>query len=119
MFTRFYSSKNLGKSIALGVTGMAMYSYLQTEAKVAQMLNGNMRFKSGICSIPHPEKAYKGGEDASTTEELMISVADGVGGWASQGVDPAKNSNELMRNVNQSYNQHKDWTPKNILIEAA
>ena len=38
--------------------------------------------------LPDPEKAYKGGEDAYATTDRMICVADGVGGWADQGVDP-------------------------------
>ena len=32
--------------------------------------------------IPHPEKAYKGGEDALFHESKILAVADGVGGWA-------------------------------------
>jgi protein phosphatase PTC7 len=39
--------------------------------------------------MPHPEKEFKGGEDASAASQLMIAVADGVGGWAESGVDPA------------------------------
>lgn len=31
--------------------------------------------------IPHPDKVAKGGEDAYFTNEKLISVADGVGGW--------------------------------------
>lgn len=57
--------------------------------------------------IPHPEKAYKGGEDAFYADNTylyvfiytyiyrFLAVADGVGGWASHGVDPAKYSKEL------------------------
>ena len=39
--------------------------------------------------VPHPEKAYKGGEDAAAVQSDLLVVADGVGGWAEQGVDPA------------------------------
>ena len=38
--------------------------------------------------IPHPEKAYKGGEDAYAVSDQLLVVADGVGGWGNQGVDP-------------------------------
>ena len=55
--------------------------------------------RSAVCSIPHPQKAYKGGEDNSAQKALMVAVADGVGGWASRGVDPAVYSNELCRNL--------------------
>ncbi len=47
--------------------------------------------------IPHVEKAYKGGEDAFCAHDQLLSVADGVGGWAEQGVDPAKFSKALCR----------------------
>lgn len=39
--------------------------------------------------IPHPEKAHRGGEDAFFAHRLGVCVADGVGGYASSGVDPA------------------------------
>ena len=39
--------------------------------------------------IPHPEKAHRGGEDAFFSHRYGICVADGVGGYASSGVDPA------------------------------
>ena len=45
--------------------------------------------------IPHPEKAYKNGEDAYYVRENLLCVADGVGGWATQGIDPAKFSRKL------------------------
>jgi hypothetical protein len=55
-------------------------------------------FRSYAVVVPHPDKAnreYKlpprcGGEDAYLAEEIsqVIGVADGVGGWASRGVDP-------------------------------
>lgn len=46
--------------------------------------------------IPHPDKASKGGEDACGTEDKLLVVADGVGGWNSQGIDPSKYSRELV-----------------------
>ena len=38
--------------------------------------------------IPHPDKAYSGGEDAYFANNQLLIVADGVGGWADYGVDP-------------------------------
>lgn len=43
----------------------------------------------GAFMIPHPEKAHRGGEDSFFLNESALCVADGVGGWASEGVDPA------------------------------
>lgn len=49
--------------------------------------------------IPHMDKRAKGGEDAYWVTDTMIAVADGVGGWAESGVDPARFSRELCRNI--------------------
>lgn len=46
--------------------------------------------------IPHPEKVSKGGEDACYANENLLAVADGVGGWAEVGVDPAIYSRKLI-----------------------
>lgn len=52
----------------------------------------------GVSSVPHPAKIAKGGEDAYFLSGDMraIGVADGVGGWADIGVDPAEYSRKLM-----------------------
>ena len=47
--------------------------------------------------IPHPEKVAKGGEDACYSNESIIAVADGVGGWADHGVDPGLYSKKLCK----------------------
>eukprot|EP01006_Ploeotia_vitrea_P056823 TRINITY_DN68129_c6_g1_i8.p1 TRINITY_DN68129_c6_g1~~TRINITY_DN68129_c6_g1_i8.p1 ORF type:complete len:279 (+),score=9.24 TRINITY_DN68129_c6_g1_i8:32-868(+) len=49
-------------------------------------------------SIPHPYKIVKGGEDAFLLDEManVLGVADGVGGWGEEGVDPALYSRGLM-----------------------
>ena len=36
---------------------------------------------SAWCLMPHPDKIFKGGEDAAFGTENAIGVADGVGGW--------------------------------------
>jgi protein phosphatase PTC7 len=53
----------------------------------------------GSCGIPHPEKAAKGGEDAYFADDELglFGCADGVGGSASDGVDPGVFSRELLR----------------------
>ena len=54
--------------------------------------------------IPHPDKVEKGGEDAVFTSSRyaaltrsLLAVADGVGGWADSGVDPAFYSRKLCK----------------------
>jgi len=57
-----------------------------------------------VCSIPHPAKEEKGGEDAYfiSREAGVFGVADGVSGWAELGVDPALYSSELMGRVGRA-----------------
>ena len=45
-------------------------------------------------------------------------VADGVGGWAAQGIDPALFSKQLVLDIQNIFNQNKAETTKNILIES-
>lgn len=68
--------------------------------------------------IPHPEKAHKGGEDAYVVNDQLLVVLDGVGGWATKGVDPGLMSKELARNIKSLFEQNPHETLKNILVEA-
>ncbi len=45
--------------------------------------------------LPHMQKRHKGGEDAAVLTDTVLAVADGVGGWAENGVDPANYSRRL------------------------
>jgi protein phosphatase PTC7 len=62
------------------------------------LLHGNY-FYSGVHVNPHPNKIQKGGEDAYGISEnnRLLTMADGVGGWAESGVDPALYSRELCQ----------------------
>ncbi|MDP2437848.1 MAG: SpoIIE family protein phosphatase, partial [archaeon] len=57
--------------------------------------------ESHVCVVPHPDKVAKGGEDAYAVSRCgrVVAVADGVGGWAEHGVDPALYSRRLMNGV--------------------
>jgi protein phosphatase PTC7 len=49
--------------------------------------------------IPHDDKRHRGGEDAAAACDTMLVVADGVGGWASRGVDPGLYSKLLVKTI--------------------
>ena len=72
---------------------------------------------------PHPAKRDKGGEDAATVTEAFIALADGVGGWADSGVDPAKYSRQLCKNIQHliMYDGGAKYmcNPKALCVEAA
>lgn len=46
-------------------------------------------FNQRTFMIPHPAKAYRGGEDAFFSSEELLIVADGVGSWIDYSVNPA------------------------------
>ena len=48
----------------------------------------------------------------------MLAVADGVGGWERHGVDSGLFSKQLCRDILEIGQQEKEWTLKQILIEA-
>lgn len=59
----------------------------------------NAWFNAASASIPHPEKAATGGEDASYCIKSSVGVADGVGGWSGDGVDPSLYPKWLMKSI--------------------
>ena len=82
-----------------------------------------LRFKGGVANIPHDDKVYKGGEDAWTASPRLIAVADGVGGWATKGVDPGLFSKQLTKDIQRLFDESnaegaKKLTLKEVLIEA-
>jgi protein phosphatase PTC7 len=54
--------------------------------------------------IPHDSKKHRGGEDAASTSDNILVVADGVGGWANKGVNPGLYSKLLTETIVQLYN---------------
>lgn len=69
----------------------------KTRDEAAQRAAVGLRWRCGAVCIPHPEKADKGGEDAYFVVASALGVFDGVGGWASIGVDPGLYSKQLAR----------------------
>ena len=69
---------------------------------------------------PHPDKKAKGGEDASMVSGCgrVLAVADGVGGWAARGVDPAIYSNGLMRALGRHVDQSAGQAPAEHVLES-
>jgi hypothetical protein len=60
-------------------------------------MQGNKLFYKNfrVFVLPHMQKRHKGGEDAAVLTDRVLAVADGVGGWAENGVDPANYSRRL------------------------
>lgn len=57
------------------------------------------RFVHKTIIIPHDDKKFRAGEDAASTTDHMLVVADGVGGWANKGVNPGLYSRKLTETI--------------------
>lgn len=53
--------------------------------------------------IPHDDKIDRGGEDSAHACDTLITVADGVGGWGEQGVNPGLFSKMLTREIKNNH----------------
>jgi len=88
----------------------------------ATMQFSHNHFHYGANLTPHPEKVYKGGEDAYFANNYVLAVADGVGGNALSGIDPSEYSKTLCRLIGGFVNEGKpEFTnnPKKLIHEAA
>ncbi len=64
-------------------------------------------FKLAFASAPHPEKVWKGGEDALFVSKNIIIIADGVGGWAKMGIDSGIYARKLIESVKELISNEK------------
>lgn len=60
-----------------------------------------LRFNAAVALLPHPEKQKTGGEDAAFCAARSLAVADGVGGWALNGVDAGIFARQLIEHLKQ------------------
>ena len=47
----------------------------------------NYYFRHAVKNIPHHDKVEKGGEDGWAATSSLLAIADGVSGWAEEGID--------------------------------
>lgn len=113
--------------LASAVTTLACSSKASAESeeglsKVPGRQGKDLSFSFGNSMTPHPEKLSKGGEDAYFVhlgDVIGFGVADGVGGWASLGIDPSKYSKSLMKFCQQELRDRPDTVdPVEILQRA-
>eukprot|EP01088_Endostelium_zonatum_P011277 TRINITY_DN2529_c0_g1_i1.p1 TRINITY_DN2529_c0_g1~~TRINITY_DN2529_c0_g1_i1.p1 ORF type:complete len:339 (+),score=81.01 TRINITY_DN2529_c0_g1_i1:112-1128(+) len=103
LMTQFGYSVGSGIKNSIGSSPAAM-----NEGLISPKFNKNFKFLSSSHKIPHPDKAYTGGEDACFTfEDSAVGVADGVGGWAEVGVDSSIYSNALMNKAKSFFSMPK------------
>ena len=77
-----------------------------------------VRLEAGVRVLPHPAKAKTGGEDAYFISGRAFGVFDGVGGWASQGVDAGIFSRSLATHAKAAYEARRGASLSTLLQAA-
>ena len=82
----------------------------------------SLKMVCGAFYVPKDNPLYPRGDDAYfvSKEKQAIGVADGVGGWATRGVDPGEYARELMINASAAVHQQPDGVAdiKSVLNKA-
>ncbi|GAX85130.1 hypothetical protein CEUSTIGMA_g12550.t1 [Chlamydomonas eustigma] len=91
----------LGIPFASGMDPVAPLGSIAAAASLSRSRKWSaLKLVAGTAMIPHIDKVEKGGEDAACISLKAlgaIGVADGVSGWADEGIDPAEYSRTLIR----------------------
>jgi hypothetical protein len=75
-------------------------------------------FESRTVIIPHDEKIDRGGEDSAHACDTLITVADGVGGWANQGVNPGLFSKKLTRGIRDFHLENPGLSTRELTVKS-
>lgn len=78
---------------------------IQEEEVTESSKTPKARFVHKTIIIPHDSKKFRGGEDAASTIDTMLVVADGVGGWANKGVNPGLYSRKLTETITSAFSE--------------
>lgn len=115
-----FFSKGLNSGRAF--TSLCQSEQLSSVAVSAEQRSEKLKLVSGACYLPHPDKEKTGGEDAHfiCSDEQVIGVSDGVGGWADVGVNAGEYARELMSNSVKAIREvpQADIDPLQVLEKA-
>ena len=98
-------------------TVFATRTLYDTRGMVVPTETSEIQLESGVAVLPHPAKAATGGEDASFTRDGCYAVFDGVGGWASKGVDSGAFSRALATNAANALDMIRSATDSALSFE--
>lgn len=115
----FFSSSSGSSSSSGGSSKTARAAAFFLDAKAACKGKRCALGKNGSGIVSAPESC---GEDSFFVSPSIVGVADGVGGWNENGVDPGEISRSLMRNANvfvkKNAEANVEITTQNILAYA-
>eukprot|EP00798_Chlamydomonas_sp_ICE-L_P015914 gene15914-22048_t len=98
--------------------GQTSQGFPPSQAKGPRQV-AKFKLVSGSHMIPHADKVAKGGEDAwftSTAGCGAVGVADGVGGWAEEDINPAEYARAVTRKCEEAV-QDTDWDEDSSVID--
>jgi protein phosphatase PTC7 len=101
------------------------YSQLRTSATSTFTTTSRRCFSSDVGAyfrhktvlIPHDSKLHRGGEDAAATSDTILVVADGVGGWAQENVNPGLYSSLLTKTIVELFEEKQQTSSTSSLTE--
>jgi serine/threonine protein phosphatase PrpC len=86
--------KSMMVSLVAGLSMMGEYVEASTP-NLADEIGAYFEYKTVI--IPKDVNKHRGGEDSADSNETLLVVADGVGGWINSGINPGLFSLELTK----------------------
>lgn len=76
-----------------------IFNALNPESAKESSLKAKFKFDFSYSIVPHPDKVWKGGQDAAYVSDHALIVADGVSGWSAMGIDAGLYSKKLVENA--------------------
>jgi len=106
--SEFVASEDKSASKTSGIIKASVTVNTEDSDTNSTSVSRRLRFSCGAFAIPHPDKQAKGGEDAYFVNSKLdvVGVFDGVGGWASLGIDPKLYSQKLSALTAHKINQY-------------
>ena len=92
--------KSMFVSLIAGLSMLGGFVEASTP-NLADEIGAYFEYKTVI--IPKDEALHRGGEDSADASETYLVVADGVGGWINQGINPGLFSAELTKTAVSEY----------------
>lgn len=88
------------RALAVLVVCLGLFSWqVSGQPKVEEDVGVGAYFIHKTVIIPHDQKKHRGGEDAAAASDTLLVVADGVGGWARQNINPGLYSKLLTETI--------------------
>eukprot|EP00884_Botryococcus_braunii_P015282 jgi/Botrbrau1/2437/Bobra.0395s0058.1 len=98
---RLWEEKERQARDMLSIPGHRQLELLDHGAQQSLLDAQTLRMVAGGAAIPHPDKGAEGEDAHFVSQDGLgaVGIADGVGGWALEGLDAGEYSRRLMKNA--------------------